>query len=174
MYDNVICPNLQPPIIPPQGDPSLQYTLTYSDTAKGWPSFYSYFPDWMIGMNNYFYSFKGGNLFRHNTNELRNNYYNVQYNSTLTSVFNDMPLENKLFKTINLESDKAWSVTLDSDIQTDASIDYTWFEKKEGAWFAFCKKQWNTSSSDKRIPYALSKWYRQKHFGKCSRNEHYN
>ena len=139
MFDNSTCPNLQPPIIPPQGDPTLLYTLTYSDSVKGWPSFYSYYPDWTIGMNNYFYSFKGGNLYRHNTNEVRNNFYNVQHNSTLTSVFNEQPLENKLFKTINLESDSSWSVTLDSDIQTGATIDSTWFEKKEGAWFAYIR-----------------------------------
>jgi hypothetical protein len=138
-FDNTTCPNLQPPVIPPQGDPDKQYTLSYSDSVKGWPSFYSYFSDWMIGMNNYFYSLKAGNLYRHNTNSLRNNYYNVQYNSTLTSVFNEMPLENKLFKTINLESDATWSITLDSDIQTGASIDSTYFEKKEGAWFAFIR-----------------------------------
>ena len=138
-FDNVTCPNLQPPVIPPQGDPDKQYTLSYSDSAKGWPSFYSYFADWMIGMNNYFYSLKAGNLYRHNTNTLRNNYYNVQYNSSVTSVFNEMPLENKLFKTINLESDATWGVTLDSDIQTGATIDSTFFEKKEGAWFAFIR-----------------------------------
>ena len=52
-------------------------TLTYSPDVKGWPSFYSYIPEWMAGMNNYFYSFKGGNLYRHNTNEIRNQYYGV-------------------------------------------------------------------------------------------------
>ncbi len=152
LFDNVACPNLQPPVIPPQGDPALQYTLTYSDGVKGWPSFYSYFPDWMLGMNNYFYSFKAGNMYRHNTNSLRNNYYDVQYNSTLTSVFNEMPLENKLFKTINLESDKAWSVSLDSDIQTGASIGSAWFEKKEGAWFAFIRNNGTQPAQTKEYP----------------------
>ena len=33
------------------------YTLTFdSGQVKGWTSFYSYFPDWMVGMNNYFFS----------------------------------------------------------------------------------------------------------------------
>jgi hypothetical protein len=106
----------------------------------------------MIGMNNYFYSFKAGNLYRHNTNPLRNNYYNVQYNSTLTSVFNEMPLENKLFKTINLESDATWGITLDSDIQTGATIDRTFFEKKEGAWFAFIRNNGTLpASSDEYV-----------------------
>jgi hypothetical protein len=103
-------------------------------------------------MNNYFYSIKAGNLYRHNTNTLRNNYYNVQYNSTLTSVFNDMPLENKLFKTINLESDAAWGVTLDSDIQTGATIDSTFFEQKEGAWFAYIRNNGTLPAQTKEYP----------------------
>ncbi len=110
------------------------YTLSYSESAQGWPSFFSFYPDWMIGMNNYFYTFKGGNLYRHNTNETRNNYYGQQYSSQITSVFNDSPLQNKLFKTINLESDSSWDATLITDIQTSGYIENEWFEKKEGSW----------------------------------------
>jgi len=39
-----------------------QYTLTYDEGVQGWPSFYTFYPDWMIGMNNYFYT---GLLFIH-------------------------------------------------------------------------------------------------------------
>ena len=91
------------------------YTISYDSLTKGFPSFYSYFPDWMIGMNNYFYTFNGGNLYRHNTNETRNNYYGQNYPSTLQTVFNDQPLENKLFKTINLEGDDSWGALITSD-----------------------------------------------------------
>ena len=66
-----------------QVDETTKYTLSYDNGIKGFPSFYSYFPDWMIGMNNYFYTFNKGNLYRHNVNEVRNNYYGVQYSSTL-------------------------------------------------------------------------------------------
>ena len=45
--------------------PIASYTLSYNPDAAGvlsqeggWPSFYSFLPDYMIGMNNYFYSFK--------------------------------------------------------------------------------------------------------------------
>jgi hypothetical protein len=128
-----------------------EYTLTYSAGVEGWPSFYSYVPHWMIGMNNYFYTFgtekdpitgnaiTGGNIYRHNTNAVRNNYYGFQYTSKLTSVFNDIPLQNKLFKTLNLESDTAWSATMQTDIQTSGFIEADWFEKKEASWFAFVR-----------------------------------
>lgn len=120
------------------------YTVTYSESSQGWPSFYSFLPDWMIGMNNYFYSFKGGNLYRHNVNETRNNFYGTQYNSVLQSVFNDSPLENKLFKTINLEGDYPWNATMDTDIQNTGFVQVGWFEKKEASWYAFVRNEGTT------------------------------
>lgn len=117
------------------------YTLSYSQEAQGWPSFYSFHPDYMIGMNNYFYTFKGGNLFRHNTNEERNNFYGAQYNSTIKSVLNTSPLENKLFKTINIEGDAPWTAQMYTDLQSNGFINKYWFEKKEQAWFAFVRNE---------------------------------
>lgn len=115
------------------------YTLTYGDGIKGWPSFYSFYPDWMIGMNNYFYSFKGGNLYRHNVNPVHNTFYGQYTPSSLTAIFNDSPLENKLFKTINLESDDAWDTVLESDIQATGFINKEYYEKKEQSWYAFIR-----------------------------------
>jgi hypothetical protein len=117
------------------------YTLTYSESAQGWPSFYSFNPDYMIGMNNFFYTFKGGNLYRHNVNEVRNNFYGAQYNSILKSVFNVSPLENKLFKTLNLEGDDSWDATMDTDIQDSGFIEANWFEKKEASWYGFVRNE---------------------------------
>lgn len=125
-------------------------TLTYSEAVTGWPSFYSYNPDWMIGMNQYFYTFKGGNLYRHNVNSLKNTFYGQWWvlvgdpdsaftPSLMHSVFNTSPLENKLFKTLNLEGDAAWGANLLTDIQQSGFIDEPWFEKKEQSYFAFVR-----------------------------------
>tara|TARA_R100001480_G_scaffold65366_1_gene77294 strand:- start:69 stop:881 length:813 start_codon:yes stop_codon:yes gene_type:complete len=134
---------------------SINYTLSYSEGVKGFPSFYSYIPDIMVGMNQYFYSFKGGNLFRHNTNNTRNNYYGVQYNSKITSVFNPNPLQNKLFKTLNLESDGAWQATLTTDIQLTGFIDSSYFEKKEASWFAFIRNNGPTGANTNQAEWEL-------------------
>ncbi len=130
------------------------YTLTYSEDSKGWPSFYSYLPDYMIGMNSFFYSFNEGNLYRHNTNENRNEYYNVAGNlnpSTITSVFNPRPtLDIKLFKTLSYESNTTvadnnearWAcTTLLTDLNdgSPGSMLETYFELKEGEWFSFIR-----------------------------------
>lgn len=115
------------------------YTLTYSEASQGWPSFYSFYPDWMIGMNQFFYSFKGGNIYKHNVNPLHNTFYGVFTPSKVVSVFNDEPLQNKLFKTINLESDLPWETNLETDIQVTGFIDKDWYEKKEQSWYAFVR-----------------------------------
>jgi hypothetical protein len=128
----------------------MNYTITYSSSVEGWPSFYSYNPDWIIGMNNFLYTFKGGDLYRHNVNTARNTFYQQWWTkvgtpleaykpSTLSSVFNDAVLESKLFKTILLEGDATWSTTLETDLQTSGFIEAAWFEKKEASFFAFIR-----------------------------------
>lgn len=124
------------------------YTLTYSPKIKGWPSFYSYEPDFMVGMNNYFYTFKQGELYRHNTNETRNNFYGTQYTSRITSIFNEAPLSRKLFKTLNLESDESWDADLETDIQDGGIIEKEWFEKKEQSWYAFIRSTGTVPASE--------------------------
>tara|TARA_Y100001937_G_scaffold128393_1_gene204378 strand:- start:6857 stop:7672 length:816 start_codon:yes stop_codon:yes gene_type:complete len=114
-------------------------TLTFSENSQGWPSFYSYIPEQMIGMNNFFYSFKGGNIYQHNTNAVRNNYYNVQYLSQIKSVFNELPLENKVFKTLNIEGENSWTTTFETDLPNTGLVNDDWFVKKEGDWFAYIR-----------------------------------
>ena len=54
------------------------YTLTFSEGIKGWPSFYSYQPEYIKGMNQFLYTFKNGNLYVHNSNSVdRNNFYGL-------------------------------------------------------------------------------------------------
>ena len=126
--------------------PVKPQTLTYAPDVKGWPSFYSYLADYMVGMNGFFYTWSGGNLFRHNTNSTRNNYYGVQYSSTITSVFNQDPTNIQLFKTMSYESDDAWTCTsLFSDLSTGSMLS-TYFVQKEGEWFTFLRENESTTN----------------------------
>jgi len=125
-----------------------QYTLTYDKGVQGWVSFYSYFPDYMIGMNNYFYTFKGGDLYRHNTNANRNTFYGTAYKSTLKSVINESPSENKLFKTFMLEGDDSWKTTIVSDQQDTGYIEEDYYTKKEGAFFGFIRNSGNVLTNE--------------------------
>ena len=115
-------------------------TITYSIWTKGWTSFWSYVPDWMIGLNSSFYTFSGGDLYRHNDDTVTRNYfYGAQYKSTITTVFNDEPMQMKMFKTLSQDSNKPWKAIIDTDINT-AQIDATYFNQKEDEWFTYIRR----------------------------------
>jgi hypothetical protein len=105
-------------------------TLTYSQKVKGWPSFYTYYPERMVSMNNKFYSFYKGEMYVHN--------YPGSYigTSTLTGVFNESPHDVKHFKTISTESEQAWSFIFETDLEKGEASD---FVKKEGEYFSNIK-----------------------------------
>jgi hypothetical protein len=114
-------------------------TVTYSKVAEGWNSFWSYQPDWMTEMNSIFYTFKNGELWRHNINTTRNNFYGEQYSSTIRGIFNNDPLTVKMFNTLSLNSTKPWSADVYTNINA-GSISSTYFVEKEGQWFAYIRR----------------------------------
>lgn len=130
----------------------MEATLAYSTINNGWRSFYSYIPDLMIGCNNIFYTFKAGNLYKHNSNNTRNLFYGIQYNSTITSVFNDAIIDNKLFKSISLQGTSKWAITLETDLQYTGFIESEWFEKKEAVFFAFVRNSGDVPADSSEYP----------------------
>lgn len=110
------------------------YSVTFSEKSKGWVSRVSYVPENGISVNNNFYTFNSGDLWQHySLTALRNNFYNQQYVSSLTTVFNQEPSSIKSFKTINYEGTPGWAVPLIlTDQQAGNVID---FENKEGKWY---------------------------------------
>ena len=121
-----------------------EVTITYAAANSGWTSFHSYFPEWMIGMNSNFYSFKGGNMWKHYSNNVRNNYYGLptpttSHPSTVTPVFNDEPTVNKMFKTIQLDSNSPWDTTITTDMST-GFMNSTQYELKEGDYYTYIRR----------------------------------
>ena len=125
-------------------------TLTYSTLSSGWTSRWSFIPDWMLGMNNTFYTWNGGNLYKHDSNNLRNSFYGSIYESTITTVLNESPTEIKMFKTLSLDSNKPWEVDLATDLEIGI-IDDTYFKEKEGEWYSYIRRPNNTSVDTKSL-----------------------
>lgn len=115
------------------------YTITYSPKENGWTSYHSYYPDWMVTMNNALYTFKDGNLYKHYSNETRNSYYGVLYPSKLTTIFNNEPSQTKQFKTIATNSTTSWDTLVLSD-QGSGFIDSDYYALKEGTWYAYIRR----------------------------------
>ena len=83
-------------------------TISFSEKAKGWISFYSYVPENAISINNQYYTFKDGEMWQqHSDSSVRNKFYDVQYNSHVELVFNDQPGSVKSFQTINYEGSQS-------------------------------------------------------------------
>jgi hypothetical protein len=114
-------------------------TISYSMSAEGWNSFWSYQPDWMTKMNNIFYTFKNGELWKHNANTTRNNFYGEQYPSKIRSIFNNDPLTVKMFNILSLNSSHPWSSDIYTNINAGA-MDYTYFVEKENQWYAYIRR----------------------------------
>ena len=67
----------------------MSETLTFSPAKNGWTSRHSFIPEMMIGLNGNFYSFNNGEIYKHNVNDTRCEYYDTQYDSSVTTVLND-------------------------------------------------------------------------------------
>ena len=115
------------------------YTVSYSDLSKGWTSFWSYEPEWMIGMNSSFYTWKNGELYQHNSNATRNDFYHVIYPSSIQTIFNQEYAVNKMFKSIAIDSTKPWEVDIVTDMST-GHMDSSYFQEKEGMWYSYVRR----------------------------------
>lgn len=100
------------------GDTSNAVTVAFYDVegkAKKWTE-YSFAAEMMIKFGNKFFSFKGGQIWQHNTNDVRNTFYGVTYPSKIKFYFNNNPTTMKMLYTMRVKSNKAWYCPNDGDI----------------------------------------------------------
>jgi hypothetical protein len=136
-------------------------TLTFDEQVKGWTSFHSFIPEFMVGMNNKFFTFKNGELWQHHSENVdRNNYYGVAYNSTVGVMINDSPSDIKELQALNLEGNQSWSALIkafvsNSDDYIQSSVTSAEFVKKEGKWFAYARRNESDVAFDSKATYGL-------------------
>lgn len=136
-------------------------TLTFDEQVKGWTSFHSFIPDFMVGMNNKFFSFENGELFQHHSTSVpRNTFYGVQYPSKVSLMVNDNPSEIKELQAISLEGNNTWETLIkafisNSDDFIESSVKRAEFVKKEGIWYAYARRNESTSHFDSKSTYGL-------------------
>ena len=82
-------------------------TLSYSEKSKGWVSFKSWDHENGISLNNSYYTFKNGNMYKHHANETHNNFYGNQFESSVDVLFNKAPGIIKSYSTFNYEGSQA-------------------------------------------------------------------
>jgi hypothetical protein len=117
-------------------------TLTFSNKSQGWTSRWTYRPEWMVGLNSSFYSFKNGNLYQHDINQNHTEFYGTVDGFSVTTIFNDAPTEVKMFKTLAIDGTTSMDVVGYTDLD-DIEIDASQFFKKEGKWYAYIRRPQN-------------------------------
>lgn len=82
-------------------------TVTFKENINGWESRKSFIKEQGLSLNGEYYTFKNGRIWKHASSETHNNFYGVQYDSSLDLIFNENPTSVKVFKTLGYTGTKA-------------------------------------------------------------------
>lgn len=93
-------------------------TIAYNEKLDKWTSFYTYNPDCGFGLFIKLYTVKNGNLYVHDNDTVRNNFYGVQYSSILKFVSNILSTQVKNFQTLSYQANDLL-ITTDDGIETN-------------------------------------------------------
>ena len=85
-------------------------TLAFDDKVNGWTSFLTFRPDFGGSVTNNFYTWDGGDLYKHYSNQDKNTFYGNFAPSAVTVISNQNPSLVKHYKTINYEGTNNWKV----------------------------------------------------------------
>jgi hypothetical protein len=91
------------------------YTIMFDEGDNVFDTFLSYHPEMMTTLGIVLVTFKDGNLYTHDSADY-NNFYGQQYDSSVTLVFNEAPLDKKTFLAIGEVASQIWDVP---EIKTD-------------------------------------------------------
>ena len=103
-------------LVPPPNEPVVNpdrqlINLSFDEKVLGFPSLFSYQPDQILSVQSNYYTFKDDKLYKHyDPAAARNNFYGVQYDSSIQFVFNPSPSLSKVFKTVNYEGSNGWEI----------------------------------------------------------------
>ena len=91
-----------------------EQSYSFKEDSDGWSTRLEYTPEAGISLNNIYYTYRGGELWKHtDKNDLnqivpRANFYGVQKNTSVVTLLNDQPSLIKNFKTVLYEGDSGW------------------------------------------------------------------
>ena len=120
------------------------FTLSYQEDVQGWSSFKSFNQEAGVTLNNVYYTWFEGRMWRHNDDTVsRNSFYDSTFPSSIQFIFNDSPSAVKEFKTVNYEGTNDWQVNMaatgtnyEDSTDTEVAVPPE-FVNKEGKKFAF-------------------------------------
>ena len=85
------------------------YNFSFNETRNGFCSFYDFHPEWATGANDMVYTWKSGEIWKHD-DPAYCNFYGDQFNASVTVVFNNNLLLKKSWHSINEIASGIWAV----------------------------------------------------------------
>ena len=113
-------------------------TASFSESVKGWTSFKSFIPENSVSCSGNYYTFKDGKAYEHyNEDVSRNNFYGVDYNSSVNVLLNDAPSNIKTYNTLDYEGSKGWIASSIKTDQSEGVVDS--FVEKENKYYNYIR-----------------------------------
>lgn len=82
-------------------------SLAFDETKNSFTSFYDFSPECIVCAENVLYSFRNGKIYKH-TSSVTNNFYGIQYESTVDKVYNQNISQKKTWISINQVASDIW------------------------------------------------------------------
>ena len=124
-------------------------TVAFNEILQKWSTFYGYSPDYIIENGIDIITFKNGELYTHNTNDVYNNFYGEQQDSRIEAVSREQPGSIKFYKNIEEESTTVWDlIEGKNQIGQSTNLIKEDFETVESFHYAAFWKDANTPNID--------------------------
>lgn len=117
-------------------------TIVFDTERNCFDSFISFYPEMMVNLGVLFIGFKNGDLWTHD-NTGYNNFFGIQYDSSITAIFNQLEIQKKTFISVSELSSQIWdcpeietSSNVYGTIKQISELSVVDFEEKEGDYHA--------------------------------------
>jgi hypothetical protein len=111
-------------------------TLAFNEDINRWTTFYSFIPDFGGYIFNKYITHQNGNMYIHNTSNIYNLFYGIQYSSTVDLVYNASPSLIKSFLGLIQQTNTVWVGGVSTSQNQASTLLSPDFSQKEGVWFA--------------------------------------
>jgi hypothetical protein len=88
--------------------PTTSTVISFKESINAWESRKTFSQEGGVSLNDRYYTFQNGLMWEHRTEDaIRNNFYGVQYDSSVTFLMNEQPNSVKKYKTLNYSGTKS-------------------------------------------------------------------
>jgi len=123
---------------------STAQTIVFNEQKNGYETFLRLIPEFMGCLGTQFISFKGGELWTHDSPTFCN-YFGVQYKPSITLMFNDAMPGKKTFQAVSYIAGSRWSCPeIETSLGQNSRVQSPFFNKKEDVWHSYLLRDINS------------------------------